>query len=780
VVRVVSATHEDRGVRGNLSASIAGRALVVSHAAVLTVNQLPYAALSQQGWDVDLVVPSTWRHAYSAGEFAATPQPALATRLHPIPVAFRGQPQRHMYLALPLRLLRRAQPNFVLLEQEPFSVSALQWGIAAHRAGIPFAVQSAENLDRQLPAPVRAWRGWVLRNAAFVGARSPAAAALARRWGAPGEVVVIPHHVPAWPEVVPEASDRFRVGFAGRLVAEKGLDTLVDAVCQLDGAVDLVVAGDGPMRAWLESQDLGSARLRLLTDIPHDAMDQAYAQMDVLVLPSRSTPAWTEQFGRVLVEALWCGVPVVGSDSGEIPWLVETTRGGRVFPEGDAHALAQVLRELRGDPAARYRFAVEGRQQVQERFGAEAAATALAQTMNAVLEARRPAPRRGVRDPRPRVALVAHGIHDLGGMERACAELIRHLHRDVRFVAVTAELAPELLPLLERWIRVRVPRRPMPLKFLSFFVAGGFAVRRAGADVIHTVGAIVPNRVDVAAVHFCHAGARSARVPSPTGSGRARRANSALARALAQAAERWCYRPSRLRRLAAVSSGTGAEVARHYPDVPVVVIHNGVDLTRFAPDESERRAVREREGAPDDLVALFVGGDWDRKGLGIAIEALAKVRAHGVAPVLWVVGDGDIPRFQALAGECGMETAVEFFGRRTDTESFYRAADVFVLPSGYETFSLACFEAAACGLPLVVTSIPTATVLVGDGEAGVVVDRNAGAVADALLMLSDDAIRRRMGAAARDRVKHYTWEVAATATAALYRQLVPVSDGVPA
>jgi len=124
-----------------------------------------------------------------------------------------------------------------------------------------------------------------------------------------------------------------------------------------------------------------------------------------------------------------------------------------------------------------------------------------------------------------------------------------------------------------------------------------------------------------------------------------------------------------------------------------------------------------------------------------------------------------------------METAVEFFGRRTDTESFYRAADVFVLPSGYETFSLACFEAAACGLPLVLTAIPTATVLVGDGEAGVVVDRNAGAVADALLMLSDDASRRRMGAAARDRVKHCTWEVAATATAALYRQLVPVSDG---
>ena len=64
-------------------------------------------------------------------------------------------------------------------------------------------------------------------------------------------------------------------------------------------------------------------------------MAAGYAQLDVLVLPSHTTPTWKEQFGRVIVEALWCGVPVVGSDSGEIPWLIELTGGGLVFPEGD-------------------------------------------------------------------------------------------------------------------------------------------------------------------------------------------------------------------------------------------------------------------------------------------------------------------------------------------------------------------------------------------------------------------------------------------------------------
>ena len=77
-----------------------------------------------------------------------------------------------------------------------------------------------------------------------------------------------------------------------------------------------------------------------------------YAQLDVLVLPSRTTPTWKEQFGRVIVEALWCGVPVVGSDSGEIPWLIGLTGGGLMFPEGDHAALAGGSTRLRGRPGA--------------------------------------------------------------------------------------------------------------------------------------------------------------------------------------------------------------------------------------------------------------------------------------------------------------------------------------------------------------------------------------------------------------------------------------------
>ena len=84
-----------------------------------------------------------------------------------------------------------------------------------------------------------------------------------------------------------------------------------------------------------------------------------------------------EQFGRVVIESLWCGVPVIGSDSGEIPWLIELTGGGLVFPEGDRDALAGRLRELRADPDRRRALAAAGRASVERLFSVPAATDAL-------------------------------------------------------------------------------------------------------------------------------------------------------------------------------------------------------------------------------------------------------------------------------------------------------------------------------------------------------------------------------------------------------------------
>jgi glycosyltransferase involved in cell wall biosynthesis len=294
--------------------------------------------------------------------------------LRAIPVMLAGRPQRHIYLTRCRSVCAQVRPHVAFIEAEPYSFAATQWSLAFTRLGIPFGVQCYENIDRSLPLPVRLLRSRVLRRGAFVAARSDSAARLVRAWGARGEVNFAPPAVPPWDAVPPRTGDRpFTIGYAGRLVESKGLVDLLSAVRTLEAPVELVLIGNGELRGRLDGQPIPGSTVRVLDGLAHEEMSRGYAQMDVLALPSHTTATWKEQFGRVIVEALWCGVPVVGSDSGEIPWLIELTGGGVSFPEGDPAALAARLAQLRGDPALRARLARNGRATVERLFSVAAA-----------------------------------------------------------------------------------------------------------------------------------------------------------------------------------------------------------------------------------------------------------------------------------------------------------------------------------------------------------------------------------------------------------------------
>ena len=377
-------------------------------------------------------------------------------------------------------------------------------------------------------------------------------------------------------------------------------------------------------------------------------------------------------------------------------------------------------------------------------------------------------------DRLPCVVFVAHDVHDDGGMERAIAQLIRTARADYEVVVISSQLAADLRPLV-KWRRVRLPRRPRPLHFVLFFVVAGLRLRRERADLVHTLGAVVPNRADVATVAFCHAAYRQqeGRVDRPV----FRRVNSALSRRLGRAAERWSYGRGRIRLLAAVSNGVAGELNRHYPLARVVVTPNGVDVDRFRPDPKARREVRAAEGvSAGEIVAVFVGGDWDHKGLMIAIDALALARARGAQGEglrLWVVGRGDEARFRSQVRQTGIAEQIRFFGFRRDVERFLKAADLFVMPSAYETFSVATFEAAASSLPVVATRLHAVDELVGDDEAGLIVERHPEAFSRALVQLASDPSRRRaMGEAGRRRVSSFTWERSTASVLEIYRDLL--------
>jgi glycosyltransferase involved in cell wall biosynthesis len=354
--------------------------LVVSHACVLPTNQEVFRCLRERGTLLKLVVPAQWSDSYREERYVPKPLHRMEDAVVPVPTVGVGRPQRHAYIRNPMGILRSLRPRLVVIEEEPYSLAALEWGMAASMLGVRFGVQAAETIDRSFPYPVRKGRSYILRRAAFVMARSPAAQSLATQWGARGEVALVPHAIPPWHTPTErKSSGRFTVGYAGRLVAEKGLEDLVTAVAGMETPARLLLVGDGPMRDQLQRT---APWVEVVVGRRHEEMDQLFAEMDVLVLPSRTTPTWEEQFGRVLVEALWCGTPVVGAQSGQIPWVVATTGGGCTYAEGNVRALSGILDELAGNPLQRRSMADRGRKVVQEVFSTEAVATTLAGVLN--------------------------------------------------------------------------------------------------------------------------------------------------------------------------------------------------------------------------------------------------------------------------------------------------------------------------------------------------------------------------------------------------------------
>ncbi|MEP7358268.1 MAG: glycosyltransferase, partial [Anaerolineales bacterium] len=227
---------------------------------------------------------------------------------------------------------------------------------------------SWQNLLRRYPWPFSAFERQVLRMADGAIAGSQEAQAVWRAKGFTGPIAVIPQFGvdvdifrPVARPAGPEAGRPFVAGYAGRLVREKGVDILLRAAAQLPAQVHLRLIGGGPAQAALQQQAaaLGLAgRVAWRPLVPSEQMPAELAALDFLVLPSRTRPNWKEQFGRVLIEAMACGVPVIGAASGEIPNVIG--EAGLLFPEEDAATLAERLRQLWQQPELAARLSTLG------------------------------------------------------------------------------------------------------------------------------------------------------------------------------------------------------------------------------------------------------------------------------------------------------------------------------------------------------------------------------------------------------------------------------------
>lgn len=209
------------------------------------------------------------------------------------------------------------------------------------------------------------------------------------------------------------------------------------------------------------------------------------------------------------------------------------------------------------------------------------------------------------------------------------------------------------------------------------------------------------------------------------------------------------------------------------PDAKLRLIYNAVDTRRFSPAlRAHRDATRAAHGVPDDACLFaFIGSGYDRKGVGAAISALA--RLPGDAWLLIAGKDRHIDRYRALARRRGVGERVVFAGALDDVSPVLGAADAFVLPTLYDPLPNACLEAMAAGLPVVTSTQCGAAELLRAHGGGFVVDAlDVGGLGDAMTRLLDPATRWSMGAKSRGAVLPLTRAAMTEQLLALYESLL--------
>lgn len=363
---------------------------MISKALVVGAYQRKLEEIARLGEvEIVAVVPPSWRDRSYEMRLESTHGEGYELVVSPL--AFNGSYHTFFFPRLG-RILDQRRPDIMHIDEEPYNLAAFLAAASARRRRIPFVFFTWQNLVRSYPPPFCWMERFVHRTASCAIAGTKSAARVLKAKGYRGPVAVIPQFgvdPEAYRPAVPQTTALhrpFTIGFAGRLVPEKGVPLLVAACSQLDIDFRLAILGGGPaeraIRATIDHLGLGH-RVSMPGPLPSAQMPTWLQTLDALVLPSLSRPSWIEQFGRILVEAMACGVPVVGSTCGELPGVIGD--GGLTFPEGDVSALTSTLQRLATDPELPADLARRGRERVLAHFTHERVAADTVQVYRQVL-----------------------------------------------------------------------------------------------------------------------------------------------------------------------------------------------------------------------------------------------------------------------------------------------------------------------------------------------------------------------------------------------------------
>ncbi|HYW20235.1 MAG TPA: hormogonium polysaccharide biosynthesis glycosyltransferase HpsO [Nodularia sp. (in: cyanobacteria)] len=374
--------------------------LVASHSYIVDLNCEKLRALAQlkPGIEVTVVVPKTWKPGGVQNKVITTEYKNEGNfRIVPISNFSQNHQGLLTFGTDLISLLREFRPHIIQVEQGSRGLAYTQMIFLNQLLGLKAknTFFTWWNLPYKLKFPVTLLEKYNLNNSHGIISGNQDGAEVLRERGYQGKIQVMPQlgvdERLFTPQKQPElasklgiTSDDFVVGFVGRFVPEKGLLTLLQALLTIkDKPWKLLLLGRGELQAELikiTTENNLKERVIFIESVPHDQVANYINLMNTLVLPSETTykfktltaVGWKEQFGHVLIEAMACKIPVIGSDSGEIPHVISDA--GLIFTEGDIKALANCLVQLIERPDFAQSMAKKGYEKVMNKYTNQALA----------------------------------------------------------------------------------------------------------------------------------------------------------------------------------------------------------------------------------------------------------------------------------------------------------------------------------------------------------------------------------------------------------------------
>lgn len=328
--------------------------------------------------DITCVYPLKWNDAYGSRPVVVLPNHQAKVKQVNI-FGNPDDPHRALYQTISFGMMK-IRPHIIHAEEEPDSLSALQI-VWAKRVFSPYShivFNTWQNILRPMRLGVKVVLNTSLSAADAMLCASSEAAQVLKRENFEKPVCVIPPNGVDTEVFKPchleknSSHEPFLLGYLGRFVPEKGLETVLEAMKFLPPHVFFVLAGAGRFKENLQTIALNLGlenRIRFQNPLQPNEVPEWLCSLDALVLPSRTTQVWKEQFGRVLVEAMACGIPVIGSDSGAIPEVIGDA--GLIFEEGNSRVLAQSVMSLLDSYDLRKHLSKKGILRIKENFTQE-------------------------------------------------------------------------------------------------------------------------------------------------------------------------------------------------------------------------------------------------------------------------------------------------------------------------------------------------------------------------------------------------------------------------